>query len=357
MRVWLYRRKLDLHSGAGQLMRMQAFGLRAAGVQPVVACERGALRFFLQTGLPTRRTAPAALRDRARAGNDVLVDHECLIPEADVIFVHNVDAEASAHLPTALTVQRLDAERSFFRSLRSDSTVVANSALTAAALVRHFDLSPDRIVVHHPGFVGGRFAVERAAALRRAARRSLRVDEMTPLVGFVTSGDFAKRGIDLFLASAVRIAAALPAARFLVVGGRRPPDALVGNPLFATGKVHYRPKNHRPERWIAALDVFLYAARFEEFGMVVLEAQALGVPVVTSRRVGAAECLPSAYEPWLDPVPDSARFAATVLRWLDDPALRMGLAGAGVVRARLYDHRRYAGVTAATILAQKRRLR
>ncbi len=36
------------------------------------------------------------------------------------------------------------------------------------------------------------------------------------------------------------------------------------------GKLAYRPKRRDPERWFAALDLFLYPARFEEFGMVVV---------------------------------------------------------------------------------------
>ena len=75
---------------------------------------------------------------------------------------------------------------------------------------------------------------------------------------------------------------------------------------FARGVVRYRPKSRHPEPWFAALDLFLYPARFEEFGMVLAEAQAMGVPVLTSRRVGASECLPSAYAPWLLDGPEPA---------------------------------------------------
>jgi UDP-glucose:(heptosyl)LPS alpha-1,3-glucosyltransferase len=42
---------------------------------------------------------------------------------------------------------------------------------------------------------------------------------------------------------------------------------------------------------LAATDVLVVPSRQEAFGNVVLEACAAGVPVVTSRRVGAAEVL------------------------------------------------------------------
>ena len=50
--------------------------------------------------------------------------------------------------------------------------------------------------------------------------------------------------------------------------------------------------------------------------MVVLEALACGIPVLTSRRVGAAECLPPPYEPWLLAAPEPIRFAEFAVRLL-----------------------------------------
>ena len=127
--------------------------------------------------------------------------------------------------------------------------------------------------------------------------------------------------------------------------------------LFTSGKAAYRPKNHWPELWMAALDLFVYPARYEEFGMVVLEAAALGVPVVTSRRVGAAECLPPEYARWLSEAPDVDEFAARTLTLLRDTTVRTQLSVAGMRAAETQDARRYGTETAATILAQKRRLK
>ena len=128
----------------------------------------------------------------------------------------------------------------------------------------------------------------------------------------MTSGDFAKRGLDLFLATAPRGSrSARPDARFLVVGSKELPERRARRMRScARGVVLYRPKSRAPERWFAALDLFLYAARFEEFGMVVAEAQAMGVPVLTSRLVGASECLPDAYARWLLDGPEPAGMAA-----------------------------------------------
>ena len=91
--------------------------------------------------------------------------------------------------------------------------------------------------------------------------------------------------------------------------------------------------------------------------MVVSEAQAIGLPIVTSRRVGAAECLPPAYEPWLAIVP--MRRSSQSGRWRCSPTKPpAGARVPQVSRTRAaYDDRAYASATVATILAQKRRLK
>jgi glycosyltransferase involved in cell wall biosynthesis len=135
------------------------------------------------------------------------------------------------------------------------------------------------------------------------------------------------------------------------------PPAAAGHPLVREGTLVYRPKTRSPERHFAALDVFLYPAVFEEFGIVVTEAQAMGIPVVVSDRVGAAETLPREYLDWGLPGHDPASFAAKCLELLNDPGLATRLAGAASASVGAWRGETYAAATAATILAQKRRLR
>ena len=355
MTVLLYRRSLDFTSGAGQLMWMQLRALRGAGERAVIGCERGALRFWARSGTRARRMPLAAARERR--GDGLLVDHGLSIPDADLVFVHNLATEAIRHVPRDDWRPLVAAESAFFRDLRADVPLVANSALVKNALVESFGLAPARIAVHHPGFRSDRFTPARIAGLRPVARRALRLADDAPLVGLITSGDFRKRGLDLFVRSAELIAAERADARFLVVGSKSLPDALRAHPLVASGRLLHRPKAREPERWFAALDVFLYPALFEEFGMVVSEAQAVGLPVVTSRAVGAAECLAPAYERWLAPRPEAGELASRALELLASDDARRELASAGIESSRACDDRAYARASLATILAQKRRLR
>ena len=353
MTIVLYRRRLSLTSGAGQLIRMQAEGLRSDGQDVRVACSRGALGFFLHTRLPVKVMSTATLKALAASADHFVVDHQMVLPEADLVFVHNLTTEGLRHLSRDVWVRSAADEAEFFRALNPHAPIVANSGLVKRGLLEHFALDPARIVVHYPGFSADRFAPQEPtrgnSATRLDARDSLGIGASVPLVGFVTSGDFDKRGLDIFLESAARIAAAKPDVRFLVVGGKRLPGWALQHRLVTNGRVLHRPKSGRPDRWFAALDVFLYPARFEEFGMVVSEAQASGLPVLTSRRVGAAECLPDVYERWLVDDPEAAAFAEKALSLLDDEKTRFRLAAAGVASIVSFDREHYVRATVGLI--------
>ena len=71
-----------------------------------------------------------------------------------------------------------------------------------------------------------------------------------------------------------------------------------------------------------ACDLFVFPTRYEPFGLVILEALASGLPVVTSAVAGAAELLTPACGIALADPEDAARLADAVRRLLADrPAL------------------------------------
>lgn len=354
--VVLYRPSLDARSGAGQLLAAQWRGLASSGTTAVLAGERGTLKFWLRTGVRARRATPARIRAWQERGA-LLVDHGLTLPGADIVFVHNLASEARKHFPALDLDAAAAAEREYFGRLRTHASVVANSRLVAAALERHFGLSSERIAVLHPGYAVARFSPARGNELRAAARADLGVADGAPLVGLVTSGDFVKRGLDVFLECAGVIAAAQSDARFLVVGSKSLPEDAAGHELVTSGVVQHRPKGAVPERWIAALDLFLYPARFEEYGLVLAEAQALGVPVLTSRSVGASECLPEAYAPWLLDRSDATVLARKALELLGNEDARRDLAAAAADSIRSFDDAAYARGTLRLVERQKRRLR
>jgi UDP-glucose:(heptosyl)LPS alpha-1,3-glucosyltransferase len=352
VQVLLYRSTLDTASGPGQLICHQVRALRAYGANVAVACERGRGGFFLGTGVWPQKTLPVDVPAHQTRSGRFLVDHSMKVATADLVFVHNLLTQSDRYLPrNDFVTHRMAQEAALFRDLPATAPVVANSQFVRQALIECFGIAPPRISVVYPGFRSDRFSVAYAMRDRPRARSALGIDDATPVLGFLTPGDFQKRGLDVFLASATEIARAEPETRFLVVGGAALPRWAREHSLVATGRVVHRRTTNRPERWLAALDVFLFAAHFEEFGLVVTEALASGVPVLTSRRVGASECLPPEYRPWLLDTPDAAGFAELAIALLRDRNERGKLSAAGVSRITPLDHQAYARASSAAIVA------
>src|SRR5699024_10222010 len=70
----------------------------------------------------------------------------------------------------------------------------------------------------------------------------------------------------------------------------------------------------------------VHPARIEEFGQSVQEAMACGVPLVSSRRVGATELLPADMYADLPAAPDVDNIRAQLGALVDAPEQRAGLA-------------------------------
>jgi glycosyltransferase involved in cell wall biosynthesis len=74
-------------------------------------------------------------------------------------------------------------------------------------------------------------------------------------------------------------------------------------------------------RHLQAADVFVFPTFEDTWGMVALEAMALGTPVVCSRFAGAAELIVDGDNGILADPGDPATLAAAMARFLDDPGL------------------------------------
>ena len=108
----------------------------------------------------------------------------------------------------------------------------------------------------------------------------------------------------------------------------------------------------RPEKWLGALDLMLYPARYEEFGIVVVEAMAMGIPVVTSSSVGAAEILAgTAKELVIDAGQESvSAYCEKTIELLESsPSQREEIGATLSETAMHYSHRRHNDRLAALI--------
>ncbi|PIR18466.1 MAG: hypothetical protein COV48_07390, partial [Elusimicrobia bacterium CG11_big_fil_rev_8_21_14_0_20_64_6] len=154
-----------------------------------------------------------------------------------------------------------------------------------------FGVPAERVLVIYPGFDSCRFNPGGRGDFREPMRAELGVKPGEILYGLVTSGDFEKRGLKAFLRAFAAVARQRRAARAVVVGkeSRPGPYLALARELGIAGRVVFRDPIPEVWRFYHALDVYVHPARWEEFGMSVLEALACGQPVIAGASVGAAE--------------------------------------------------------------------
>ena len=208
------------------------------------------------------------------------------------------------------------------RGLAAADAVAAPSASYAATIRDTYRLPRLPLVVHNGRHLPGR------AATGDRIDAALTVGRMW---------DSVKNAA---LLDEVAGAAAIP---FYAAGALRGPHG------EEAALAHLRPLGHLPgealDEWLARRPIFVSAARFEPFGLAVLEAAAAGCALVLSDIATFRELWDGAA---LFAHPDNARgFAEAIKRLQSDAALRDRLGQAAQQRARRYTPARMAGSVAA----------
>jgi glycosyltransferase involved in cell wall biosynthesis len=185
--------------------------------------------------------------------------------------------------------------------------------------------------------------LERAS--RTTVRASAGIPAGAPLVGIV--GRLQRwKGQHLFLCAAKLVLEKVPEAWFVVVGGAdmgwergNYPAELraLTRSLGIDERVVFTGHSDRPAGWIAALDIAVNASNPEPFGLVVIEAMALGVTVVALAAGGPGEIITDSVDGLLVGSHNPEAFARVIVDALCDGDLRARIG----VAARSTVHRRY----------------
>jgi glycosyltransferase involved in cell wall biosynthesis len=256
-----------------------------------------------------------------------------------VALVHTHSSVDSWLAGVAATSLRLPVVRSRHVTIPIRSALVYRladrivaSGERAAAVVREAGIAADRVVAisagvdlerFHPGVSGKR------------VRDELALDG--PLVGLVANLRGSK-GHRYFLEAAREILRERPEARFLIVGGGVAYDDIRRRIRDMGLDAEVRMVGFRRDvpEVMAALDVLaLPSTKSEATSQVLLQALAVGTPVVATTVGGSPEVIRDGVTGWLVPPADSTALANAILRLLRDPdrAREMARAGQAEVRA------------------------
>jgi UDP-glucose:(heptosyl)LPS alpha-1,3-glucosyltransferase len=154
-------------------------------------------------------------------------------------------------------------------------------------------------------------------------------------------------------AAAIRATARAPGVTLLVVSGSPPaPYKAIADAEGVADRVIFHGHSKRVETFFAAADAFVFPTVYDPFGLVICEAMAAGLPVVTSRAAGAGELITPGTDGLLTgrawDVPALAEHLAALR---DDPGLRDRLGAAARARVEPLTWDRTAAETLAVYRA------
>jgi glycosyltransferase involved in cell wall biosynthesis len=210
-----------------------------------------------------------------------------------------------------------------------------------------------RVLKVHPGTSIARIAARAGSGERIRATLDL---SGGPLVGIVGRLDHWK-GQHVFLRAAREVSARRPDVRFAVVGGpvigtegSYPAEVeQLASELGLDDRVHFVGHQADPYPWIDALDVVVHASDAEPFGLVIVEAMALGKPLVATRLAGPTEIVEDGKSGLLVPPGEPRPMAAAILRLLEDPRLASRLGEQARSRASVFSDERMGREFAAVL--------
>lgn len=227
--------------------------------------------------------------------------------------------------------------------------LVANTDDEAAELIAHYDADPEQVVTVHPGVD---LEVFRPGD-RAEARRRLGLPQDVDLLVFagriqpLKAPDVAVRALARMIA--LREAAGRRTRRRLpmlaVVGGLSGsglarPDSLAGlaRRLGVDDRVVWSPPVRQAElaTWYRAADAVVVPSYSESFGLVALEAQACGTPVVAAATGGLKTAVRHGESGVLVDGHDPARWAAELEALLSVPERLRTYGAAAVDHARRF---------------------
>jgi glycosyltransferase involved in cell wall biosynthesis len=137
-----------------------------------------------------------------------------------------------------------------------------------------------------------------------------------------------QKGVDVAVRALARVRAVEPRAVLVVLGEGPERPRLVGEGVYLPGRVG------DVSSWYRRAELLVHPARWEGFGLALLEAMLAAKPVVATRVSAASEIVADGETGLLVPPDDGEALADAVLALLGDPARAQALGEAGLTRAR-----------------------
>lgn len=243
-------------------------------------------------------------------------------------WLRPIKRRAAPYLPRYHEFQRL----LMGQYMAEDRIFIALSRMVARDFERFHGVRRSQIRIVYNGVDTERFSPEHCARYRQVVRDDFNLcDDETLLL--IVAHNFRLKGVPGLVAAVERLRREGARVKLAVVGGKRRPRAGHPDVLWIGPAADTVP-------YYAAADVYVQPTFYDPCSLVVLEAWASGLPVITSRFNGAGELMTPGVEGAILDDPGDLDELCASLRPMFDPATRAGMSAAArrLALAHTLDH-------------------
>ena len=213
---------------------------------------------------------------------------------------------------------------------RQMSAIIAVSEAARAAILSRDEAPAGKITVIPNGIAAPDAALLTSAAI---TRRALNIAEDAPLIVCVARLE-PEKDVTSLINAMIQVRAVCPSVRCLLVGDgslRAEVESQIER-LNLVGIVHSLGFRPDAQALIAAADIFVLPSLAEPFGLVLLEAMALGKPVIATQAGGPLEIVVDGTTGLLVPPSSPPALARAICCLLNDPGGRGRMGANGLAR-------------------------
>ncbi len=159
------------------------------------------------------------------------------------------------------------------------------------------------------------------------------------LVLLMVGNDFHRKNVDSAVQALARLTSNSTRSYHLLVIGRDRSTRMqsIAQQLGVASRTHFLGPRADVQHYYGAADILLHPARFDAFGIVVLEAMASGLPVIVSRSAGSHEIVDHLSEGLLLDDCESVPALTEAARHLSEPGERTRMGEAARAKAERFD--------------------
>ena len=213
--------------------------------------------------------------------------------------------------------------------------------------VNHFVAISKGIQVKTQAFLGipaNRFTIiPNSVELIRIREMAAKLDAIPPKkapVRLVSVGRLhPAKGMDVLLHALAKVHHQSSGWECYILGGGPEKSRLtqLAGTMRLNGRLSFVGYKPNPYAWLKTADIFVSPSRWETFGIAIVEAMVLGLPIVATATDGAKDIISDGVDGLLVPVGDASALADAIIDLMRNPSLRQRLGENAKQKAQQFD--------------------